>query len=115
VLLLLRFVQSPQSREEPKRRQTVMRLSSDLAPSWTVPDLIALLADEDAEMRVFVATALQRLTCLDQGRPPTPWQDDLEKCAATLERWQKCWTNNRRHHPSSPMTDSTSVESASDI
>jgi hypothetical protein len=104
VLPLLRFVQSPQSRQEPERRQTAIRLVSDLAPSWAVPELIALLADEDAETRFFAATALRRLTGLDQGRPPSEWRDDLEKCAASLELWQQWLANNRRQYPSRPAT-----------
>ena len=104
VLPLLRFVQSPQSKEEPARRLTAMRLVSDLAPSWSVPELIALLADEDAEMRFFAATALQRLTGLDQGRPPDQWREDPERCAAALLLWQQWLSDNRRQYTSSPLT-----------
>jgi hypothetical protein len=103
VLPLVRFVQSPQSRAEPQRRLTAMRLVSDLAPNWTVPELIALLADEDPETRFSAATALQRLTGLDQGHPPRQWREDLEKCAMALESWQQWWKDNRHQYPPPPM------------
>lgn len=104
VLPLLRFVQSDQSRNEPARRQTAMRLVSDLAPSWSVPELVALLADDDGEVRFCAATALQRLTGLDQGRPPSQWREDQEKCAAALQLWQQWLSVKRRQYGPPPMT-----------
>jgi hypothetical protein len=112
VLPLLRFVQSPQSKAEPERRQTAMRLVSDLAPSWAVPELIGLLADDDAETRFFAATALQRLTGLDQGRPPSQWREDPEKCAAALELWQQWLTSKRDQYSPLPMSGATRARSA---
>lgn len=106
VLPLLRFVQSPQSREEPERRLTAMRLLRDLASSWTAPELIALLEDDDAEIRVLAAAALQRLTGLSQGRPPEQWREGLDKCAATVELWKQWWTSNRHQYPPPPVTNS---------
>jgi hypothetical protein len=104
VLPLLRFVQSPQSRQEPDRRLAAMRLVSDLAPSWTIPELIALLADKDAETRFYAATALKRLTGLDQGRPPNQWRESVEECATELELWRQWSLTNRHQYPSPPKT-----------
>lgn len=104
VLPLLRFVQSPESRDEPHRRQTAMRLISDLAPTWTVPELIALLADDDAEMRFGAATALQRLTGLDQGRPPKLWREDPGQCAEALALWQQWLATRRQQFQPPPAT-----------
>ena len=95
VLPLLRYVQSPQSTGEPERRLTALRLVSDLAPSWAVPELIGLLANDDAQTRYFAATALQRLTGLDQGRPPDQWREDPAKCAAALQLWHEWLTSKR--------------------
>jgi hypothetical protein len=94
VLPLVRYVQSSQSRGEPARRHTAMRLVCDLAPSGSVPDLVGLLADDDAETRVLAATALLRLTGLDQGCPPADWRQPPENCAPALLRWQM-WLTNR--------------------
>ena len=105
-LPLLRFVQSPQSRDEPDRRLTAMRLVSDLAPSWMVPDLVALLADGDPETRFFAATALQRLTGLDQGLAPNQWRENSEAWATALANWQQWLANNRHQYLPPPITGS---------
>lgn len=106
VLPLLRYVQSPQSSAESEPRLQAMRLLSDLSPSWTVPELIELLSDDNAEIRVLAATALQRLTGLTHGRPPQQWRSDPEQCAATVEEWRQWWTNNRRQYPARPPAES---------
>ncbi|HND53959.1 MAG TPA: zf-HC2 domain-containing protein, partial [Pirellulaceae bacterium] len=58
VLPMLRFVQSESSRSDPNQRQRAMRIVSDIAPSWLIGDLIELLADADADVRVLSALAL---------------------------------------------------------
>jgi hypothetical protein len=110
---LLRIVQSPQSKAEPEsqRRLTAMRLASELAPSWAVPELIGLLADDDPEVRFFAATALLRLTGLDQGRPPDQWREGAEKCSEALQRWQKWLASKRDQYPPPPISGATRARS----
>jgi hypothetical protein len=88
-----------------------MRILCDIAPSWMVPDLIALLADETPWIRVFSARALQRITGLDQGRPPEQWRDDLNDCKPTLESWRQWWQENNDEYsrPASHLPRSTSA------
>jgi hypothetical protein len=110
VLPLLRYVQSPISRNEQPRRQTAMRILSDIAPDWAAADLVELLSDQEADTRYFAARALHRLTGLDQGRPATRWREDLKTCRPTIERWQQWWFKNRGKHP--PPMDADSAEQA---
>ncbi len=99
VLPLLRFVQSPTSRDERIRRATAMRILSDIAPTWAISDLIELLSDQDAEVRFYSATALKRLTTITHDRSPEQWRVERSERAATLERWQTWWQQNRGQYP----------------
>ena len=94
-LPLLRFVQSPHSQDEPEQRLKAMSILSDIVPAWMVPELVRLVADEDAETRVLSARALERLTGLDHGRPPEKWRAELRECAATIDQWQQWLAKNR--------------------
>jgi hypothetical protein len=95
---LLRFVQSPLSQDRPQQRLKAMLIFSDIAPSWMVPELIKLLADEDGDTRVLSANALQRLTGLNHGRPPEQWRAALADCATTIEQWQQWLARNRERY-----------------
>lgn len=97
---LLREVQASESHE---RRLTAMRLLADLASSATVPELIELLASDDAELRVLAATALQRLTGQTHGRLPEQWRENAEGRAASLETWRQWWQRNRDKYLPLPM------------
>lgn len=99
VLPLMRFVQSPISQNDPRRRETAMRILSDIAPNWTISELIDLLSDPDATTRVYAAAALQRLTGLNQGRAPEQWNADLDQCSESIERWQRWWSENQQQFP----------------
>ena len=99
VLPLLRYVQSPLSREDPPRRHRAMLILTDVAPTWAVGELIGLLADDESLVRVQAAIALQRLTRQTQGRAPKDWSAPLSECEATLGAWQKWWQANAHRYP----------------
>jgi hypothetical protein len=60
-----------------------------------VPELVELLADDEAQARVLAAGALLRLTGHDQGRTPDQWRAPPADCAATLDRWRQWLVKNR--------------------
>ena len=95
VLPLLRFVQSPQSREQPARRATALRILADMAPSWTIPDLIELLSDADGLARMHAAQALQRLTTLTFDCDAETWRAGGEPCTFATEQWRVWWEMNK--------------------
>lgn len=98
-LPLLRFIESPRSHANATARISAARLAADLADSSVIGDLIALLADDDASVRVHAARALKRLTGLDQGRPADAWRDDPEACQPALESWRAWWQARRAAYP----------------
>jgi hypothetical protein len=98
-LPLLRFIESPRSRTNLTARVSAARLAADLADSSVVGDLIALLADDDANVRVYAAQALQRLTGTNQGRPADEWQEDAAACQPTLDAWRAWWQSRQSPSP----------------
>ena len=100
VLPLLRFVQSPTSRDDPYQRQSAMAIIADVAPTWVIGDLIGLLSDDEPHVRTQAATALLRLTRQTHGRAPTAWSAPLSDCEESLQRWHQWWqTNAHRYEP----------------
>ena len=100
VLPLLRFVQSPTSRDDPHQRQSAMAIIADVAPTWVIGDLIGLLSDDEPHVRTQAATALLRLTRQTHGRAPTAWSAPLSDCEESLQRWHQWWqTNAHRYEP----------------
>lgn len=99
VLPLLRYVQSGVKREEQSQRQMAMRIVADLAPPWAVGDLIALLADDDGEVRFHAAAALRRLTGHDHGREPRAWRSPWADCTPTFTTWKEWWQANAWRYP----------------
>ncbi|HUQ72379.1 MAG TPA: zf-HC2 domain-containing protein [Planctomycetaceae bacterium] len=93
-LPMLRYVQTAKADAERDRRQTAMRILSDTAPIWMVPDLIALLEDGDAQIRSSAAGALVRLTRETQGLTAEDWQSDRSRWSAGVTGWQAWWTQN---------------------
>jgi HEAT repeat protein len=83
------------------KRRAAARLLADLAPPSTVGELIALLADDDGDVRYHAAAALNRLTGQTLGFPP-------DVCAATPRdaapavAWQEWWARNRSRYPARP-------------
>ncbi|MEK6262410.1 MAG: hypothetical protein AABP62_27745 [Planctomycetota bacterium] len=100
VLPLLRFVQSPTSRDDPGKRLSAMAIIADVAPTWVIGDLIGLLSDDEPHVRTQAATALLRLTRQTHGRAPAAWSAPLSECEESLQRWQQWWqTNAHRYEP----------------
>lgn len=98
VLPLLRFVQSPTSRDDPVKRQSAMTIIVDVAPTWLVGDLIGLLSDDEPYVRRQAATALLRLTRQDHGRAPADWSAPLSECEESLQRWRLWWEANAHRY-----------------
>jgi hypothetical protein len=101
-LPLLRFVQSPDSTESPEKRQVAAGILADLAPAWMVPDLIGLLEDGDATVRIKAALGLARLTGETQGVAPEAWNEIGEEQTVALARWQEWWATERSAWPAPP-------------
>jgi hypothetical protein len=100
VLPLMRYVESRRSDSNPRRRQAAMRIISDLAPAWAIGDLVGLLKHPDADVRVFAATALQRLTQETQGASNETWRGTPAQRQSAAAAWQTWWTANRDRYPS---------------
>lgn len=70
---LTRYVTSPASKKERERRRAAARILADVASSPSVPDFIALLRDDDPQVRVQAARGLQRLTGQTLGYDEKHW------------------------------------------
>lgn len=99
VLPLIRYVQSPISRQEPGRRGSAMAIVADLAPSIAIGELISLLEDESPEVRFQTARALLRLTGETLGRSPTDWQKPLPESRESVRIWKDWWQQNGHRFP----------------
>lgn len=96
VVPLARYLASPRSSATPAKRVRAARIVSDLATEEAIDDLIELLADSDADVRVPIARALERLTGLDQGLPAESWRNpDWSACEPAYLRWRS-WNDQRR-------------------
>lgn len=102
-LPLLRFVQSPDSMAEADKRQTAAGILADVAPAWMVPELIGLLEDADATVRIKAALGLARLTGETQGVAPESWSEIGEEQMVALARWQQWWAAERAAWPAPPV------------
>ncbi len=101
-LPLLRFVQSGDSADDPEKRHVAANILSDVAPSWMVPDLIALLEDADPFVRVEAAGALARLTGETQGVTPESWADPGADHEQAVALWREWWALERSAWPARP-------------
>lgn len=106
VLPLLRYLQSDRSKGQEHKRLEAARILADIAPPWSIPELIELLTDDDNRVRGLAATGLTRLTGYTQGLSPeqwrsTPWAD----CKSTYQQWQAWWTENKHRFPGALDTD----------
>ena len=96
---LVRLVRSSLSADDPQRRWFAMRLAVDLAPVWLIPEFIELLADQQPEVRVLAAKALERLSGLNMGLPPEQWRAESIQTTTAQERWQEWWRENQQQFP----------------
>jgi ferric-dicitrate binding protein FerR (iron transport regulator) len=95
VLPLTRFIQSDRSRKPglQRRREEAARILTDLAPPWSIPDLIQMLSDSDGAVRFYAARGLQRLTTETQGCNPEEWRD--QRKPKTQKDWLVWWQENK--------------------
>ncbi len=103
IVPLFRYVQSDISRKEQHKRITAARLFARVARSWSIPDLITLLGDEEPDIRFFAAKALGRITdgVLEDEIKPTDWRDlPQEKREDALKKWHKWWEEHKGFYPS---------------
>jgi ferric-dicitrate binding protein FerR (iron transport regulator) len=106
VVPLTRYIQSDLSKDRHKRIRAASILA-DLAQPWSIPDLIQLLGDKDAEVRYYAAKGLKRLTAQTMRRELEDWRrlqpKDLQD---TQKEWQFWWEQNKARFPgSSPARD----------
>jgi hypothetical protein len=106
VLPLLRYLQSERSKDQEFKRLEAARILSDIAPPWSIPELIELLADDDNRVRGFAATGLTRLTGYTQGLSPEQWRSTpWAGCKSTYQQWQAWWLENKHRFPGALDTD----------
>jgi hypothetical protein len=97
------YVLSPASQAERDKRLSAARLLADLAPAWTIPDLIAILGDRDGEVRENAAKALQRLTGQQFGDAAYLCATESSTAASQRQRqWQVWWGQNQARYPKPP-------------
>jgi hypothetical protein len=101
-LPLLRFVQSQASQQDIERRHKAVSILADTAPIWMVPDLISLLEDDDAALRIAAARGLTRLTGTDQGIAVELWEGDPVERTAAISQWRQWWQHHRLACPAPP-------------
>jgi hypothetical protein len=90
------------TRETPNvaQRATAARIVADVAQSRWIADLIALLADKNAEVRFHAARGLERLTGRDQGCEAHSWQaEPWATCEGPYQKWLDWWAANRDGYP----------------
>ena len=94
------YVLSPASQAERDKRIAAARLLADLAPPWTIPDLIAMLGDREGAIREHAARALQRLTGQQFGDAAYLCPTESPQAASERQRqWQAWWEPNQSRYP----------------
>ncbi|HEV8377400.1 MAG TPA: FecR domain-containing protein [Tepidisphaeraceae bacterium] len=106
VLPLTRYLQSPLSAGDPRKRHQAARILTDVAQPWSIPQMIELLNDKDGEVRFYAARALVRLANQNMGRNPEDWRN--QKFVNTISEWEKWWQSNKDRYPGGPMSPSPS-------
>lgn len=101
VIPLTRYVQSPQGKAEPYRRNKAMQILADMAQPWSIPDLIPMLDDDSADVRYHAARALRRLAGTDLNITPENWRDRRDR--GLIRKWDEWWATNRHRYPRSPL------------
>ena len=96
VVPLLRYIESPRSESQTRQRHRAARIVSELAEHESIEELIELLTDRDGEVRAAAASALERLTGLDQGLPAASWSSSpWSACETAYLRWLD-WKKSRQ-------------------
>lgn len=97
---LLAYLDATRRKPDVRERATAARIVSDVAqPRW-IPDMIALLTDENPDVRFQAARGLGRLTGRDQGLKAETWQtESCESCEGAYKKWLEWWAANRDRYP----------------
>jgi anti-sigma factor RsiW len=73
------------------------RILADVAPTSSIPDLIALVGDEDGDVCRYAAEALARLTGRPHCAEPDEWHNDATSSCGTCEQtWHSWWQENKQ-------------------
>jgi hypothetical protein len=97
---LLAYLAATRDKPDVAQRATAARIVADVAQSRWIADLIALLADKNAEVRFHAARGLERLTGRDQGCEAHTWQaEPWATCERPYQKWLDWWAANRDHYP----------------
>lgn len=97
---LTRYIQSKESQKEQYQRRSAARILADIASPDSIPELINLLGDGDAEVRASIAKGLFRLTQRSMGMDPGEWKGasaaERERAVSAWQEWWKsensgCW------------------------
>ena len=75
-------------------RTAAANVIRETAALETAPDLVSLLEDSQADVRMASASALQRLTSLDHGMPPPEWRELGAPQHEAAARW-RAWLKQR--------------------
>jgi hypothetical protein len=92
---LIAYLRESQHSPDVARRRRAAVIIARSAGADAIPDLIELLGDPLADVRVGAARALERLTGLDQGVPPLEWNEQGEPQKAAILRWRDWLKRNR--------------------
>jgi hypothetical protein len=92
---LIAFLRSPTPEATAQQRLTAARIIRETAPHESIPDLIALLGDDEPDVRIAAAAALERLTGLTQGVAPDEWRTLDDRHVRAREQW-RTWLERTR-------------------
>jgi hypothetical protein len=97
---LLAYLASTRDTPDVAQRATAARIIADVAQARWIADLIALLADANADVRFHAARGLERLTGRNQGCEARAWQSEpWSACAGAYQSWLNWWAANRDRYP----------------
>jgi hypothetical protein len=82
---LARFLRGPSLPIDVQRRKIAAKILADVAPARLADDLLALLQDADADVRVASAKGLERLAGQNHGFDEAYWRGD--KTADGIKAW----------------------------
>jgi hypothetical protein len=98
---LLAYLTSTRNTPAITQRATAARIMADVAESRWIPDMIGLLTDPNADVRVHAAHGLERLTGRDQGLAAQAWRaESWASCEPAHTKWLAWWIENRDRYPS---------------
>ncbi len=92
---LSRYIRSDEALQDTERRRHATKLLADLAPISLAGDMVALLSDDDGEVRAQAAACLKRLTGQDMNCSIDEWRTapaDIRQQA--VDQWRTWWQAN---------------------